>query len=128
MKELMHAVVDPAADKVWASVGTIIDEKGTEERFPKTDEEWEGVRDASMALVESGNLLMMPGRKMPEGDQKIDEEWIRLSQALMDVSMQAVKAADAKDKDAVFEVGGEIYAVCSNCHQKYAPDIKRVGA
>ncbi len=123
----MHAVIDRAADGLWGSVGTIIDEKGTEERYPRTQEEWDVVRDDAMALVESGNLLMVPGRQMPEGEQELDEEWIRLSQALMDVSMKAVKAADAKDKDAVFNVGGDIYAVCSNCHQKYAPDIKRVG-
>jgi hypothetical protein len=127
VKELMHAVIDRAADGLWGSVGTIIDEKGTEERYPRTQEEWDVVRDDAMALVESGNLLMMPGRQMPEGELELDEEWIRLSQALMDVSMKAVKAADAKDKDAVFNVGGDIYAVCSNCHQKYAPDIRRVG-
>jgi hypothetical protein len=126
MKELMHAVIDPAADRVWASVGTIIDQNGTEERFPKTDEEWDGVRDAAMTLVESGNLLMMPGRKLRQGGQG-DEEWIRLSQALMEVSMQAVKAADARDKEGVFNVGADIYAVCSNCHQKYSPDMQRVG-
>jgi hypothetical protein len=123
VKELMHAVLDPAADGVWASVSTIIDEKGTEERYPKTDEEWEGVRDASMALVESGNLLMLPGR--PDGRQ-IDEEWIRLCEALMEVSMEAVKAADARNKDALFSIGGEIYAVCENCHQKYAPGVGRM--
>jgi hypothetical protein len=127
VKELMHAVVDPAADTVWGSVGTIIDEKGMEERYPKTDEEWDVVREASMALVESGNLLMLPGRRLGDGEQKIDEEWIRLCQALMDVSMEAVKAADARNKDAVFDVGADIYAVCTNCHQKYAPDIARVG-
>jgi len=114
MKQLMNSVIDPAADVIWGSVGTIVSAQGTEERAPKTDEEWAAVVNSAYVITESGNLMMIGSRVKDTG------EWIRQSQALIDVGIRAVKAAQAKDKDAVFTVGGEIYDVCANCHQTYA--------
>jgi len=113
VKQLMISVVDPAADVIWESVGTIVSAQGTEERAPKTDEEWAAVLNSAFVITESGNLMMMGSRAKDTG------EWMRQSQALIDVGIRAVRAAEAKDKNAIFTVGGEIYEVCANCHQKY---------
>lgn len=113
VKQLMQTVVDPAADVIWGSVGTTVSAEGTLETAPKTDAEWAVVRNAAYVIAESGNLLMMGSHAKDDG------EWIKQSQALIDVGIRAIKAAEAKDKDAVFEVGGDIYTACSNCHQKY---------
>src|SRR5262245_48920274 len=64
IQELMQAIVDPSADKVWESVGTTVTAKGADERRPRTDEEWQEVRNGVVALLESTNLLMMPGRRI----------------------------------------------------------------
>jgi hypothetical protein len=121
MPQLMLHVLDPAADVIWGSVGTIITAEGIDERAPKTDEEWEAVLNAAYTLAESGNLLMMDSRP------RDTDEWMRLSEALIDVSTRAIKAADSRDPQGVFDLGAEIYAVCTNCHQKYAAGISRVG-
>ena len=42
--QLMNTVLEPAADFYWDAVGWIIDENGTLEIAPSTDEEWELVR------------------------------------------------------------------------------------
>ena len=47
---------------------------------------------------------------------------MRISQAMVDTGAEAIKAAEAKDADGVFDAGGEIYAVCTNCHAKYRSD------
>jgi hypothetical protein len=120
-KLLMQAVVDPLADAIWESVGAVITVDGTQEIAPKNQEEWTNLRNSAIALAESGNLLMMSPRA------KDDQEWMRLSQALIDSAMGAVKAAEARKPDDVFNAGGEIYAVCSNCHSKYMPGLVRVG-
>jgi cytochrome c556 len=114
MKQLMNSVVDPAADVVWGAVGTIVSAEGTEERAPETDEEWAAVLNSAFVITESGNLMMMGSRAKDNG------EWMRHSQALIDVGIRTVKAAEARDKDAIFQVGGDIYDVCANCHQAYA--------
>jgi hypothetical protein len=116
---LMEAFIDPAADVIWNSVGTIITAAGEEHIRPKTDEEWTAVRNAAVAVTEAGNLLMMVPRAK-------DEEWMRISQAMIDTGSAAIKAAEAKNPDQVFDTGAEIYAVCTNCHSKYDPTIARV--
>lgn len=116
---LMEAFIDPNADVIWSSVGTIITAAGEEHIRPRSEEEWTAVRNAAVAVTESGNLLMI-------GPRAIDDEWMRLSQGLVDIGAEAIKAAEAKDPDAVFKVGGDIYAVCTNCHAKYSPEIARV--
>jgi hypothetical protein len=118
-KLLMEAVMEPAADKVWASAGWIITEAGTEELKPKNNEEWIEVRNAAVTLAESGNLMMMVPRA------KDGDEWMRLSAALVDASRGAIEAADAKNVEKIFAVGGEIYVICSNCHQKYMDAITK---
>jgi len=116
---LMEAFIDPAADVIWGSVGTIVTAAGEEHIRPKTEEEWMQVRNAAVAVTEAGNLLMMAPRAK-------DAEWMRISQAMIDTGAAAIKAAEAKDPDGVFDTGAEIYAVCTNCHAKYDPTITRV--
>ena len=109
----MLNVLDPAADGVWESVGTIITLEGTFEKFPATDDEWAGVRGYAIQLAESGNLLMLPARSNGSA------EWITDARALIEASGRALKAIDAKDKDALFTIGGDIYDVCTSCHSKF---------
>ena len=87
--------------------------EGTQEIFPKTDAEWVVVRNNAVTLAESGNLLMMGSRPKDNAD------WMRFCERLIEVASRAAKHAEAKDKEAIFDIGGEIYAVCSDCHEKY---------
>jgi hypothetical protein len=113
----MQWVIDPAADVIWDSVKSITTEAGTKEIAPQTDEQWAAVRNASATLIEAGNMLMLEGRAR---DQK---DWMGGARGLIKTGGAALKAADAKDKDAVFAAGGEIYTVCRGCHQLYASHL-----
>jgi hypothetical protein len=106
VKQLMASVVEPAAEVYWDSVGTIIDSSGVTEIEP-------------YVVAESGNLLMMSSRAKDGGD------WMKMSQALIDVGQRAVRAAESHDKAAVFDVGAEVYDTCTSCHAKYALEIQR---
>jgi hypothetical protein len=117
MKDLMLNVLDPAADGIWESVGTVIDKDGAHERFPQNDDEWAVVRMHAIQLAEAGNLLLLPSRSGGS------EEWITQARALIDVSSRAITSIEAKDKDAVFTIGGDIYDVCTNCHKQFAQEI-----
>ena len=116
-KLLMQAVVDPMADVIWDSVKTIVTAKGTEDFRPKTEEEWTAVRNAAVALTESGNLLMLVPRAKDGG------EWMKRSQELINTGEAAIRAIDAKNADRLFTVGGDIYEACSNCHRQYMEAI-----
>ena len=119
-KLLMDAVIEPAADRIWESVGWVITIDGEQEIQPQNDEEWHEIRNAAITVAESGNLLMMVPRA------KDSDEWMRIATGMIDTGMKLAEAADRKDKKALFDVGGELYSVCSNCHMKYSPEVARV--
>jgi len=113
VRQIMNSIVNPAARHVFASVGTIISAAGTEERAPRTAEEWTAVATSAAVLAESANLLMMDGRAIDK------DEWRTISKAMADASIVALKAAEARNKDALFDSGETIYASCNACHEKY---------
>lgn len=110
--EVMDGVIAPAAQIFWGSVSTTITAAGVDEKYPRTDDEWETVWGGAMTIAESGNLLMMPSRAR-------DQEWIRLASALVDMGVEGAKAARTRDPETVLAVGEKIYNVCTECHMKY---------
>jgi hypothetical protein len=113
VRQIMNGIVGPAANRIFGAVGTVISEKGTVEKAPHTDAEWEAVGDDAAALIESGNLILMNGRAVDSGD------WVRMSQAMIDAGKVVLRAAQAKSADKVFESGEAVNESCDNCHQKY---------
>lgn len=111
--DVMAYVLDPATDIVWAAAGTIVTEEGEQDLSPTTDEGWAAVKNAAAVVAESGNLLLMPGRAVDNA------EWADYARGLVDVGVKTMDAADAKDKQAVFDLGGQMYRICTACHQKY---------
>src|SRR5258708_15938476 len=116
----MDSMVEPSGDFVFESVQEISDEHGISEKAPKTDAEWEGVRHHLYVLMEAPNLLTMEGRKAarpedrskspqvenePEEVQRLLDtdrpSFIRRARRLQDAAAVALKAVDAKDKDAL---------------------------
>ena len=112
-KQLMSWIIDPTADEIWNSVGTITSEKGVEELQPKTDEEWATYRNAAAMLIESGNLLMLDGRAQDK------DQWMATARGMADAAALVLEAAEAKDVEAYFNAGGALYEACTACHSKY---------
>ncbi len=112
VRQTMLWILDPAADLIWDSAGFIITAEGETDLSPTTDEGWERVRNGAAMVAESGNLLMMPGRAG-------GPEWVAYSQQLTAAAEVAMAAADARDADALFDAGGQVYQACRACHDQY---------
>ncbi len=113
VQELMAHMIDPAADLVWDAVGTVITEDSVDHWEPQTDEEWMVVRNGAVTLVESANLLMI-------GDRARDQDtWMRMTQGLIEAGNRMLEAVDARDTEAVFALGEEVYNACDTCHNLY---------
>lgn len=119
VKQLMRSVTEPAADVYWDGVGTIIDGTGVTDIKPEMDEDWDALVNSAFVIAESGNLLMLGPRPKDGG------EWMQMSRALVDVGEKAIRAAERHDPQAVFDVGAELYDVCTTCHAKYASELAR---
>mgnify|MGYP006274946163 FL=1 len=114
MNEFMAHVVDPAAQAYWKGSGIELTQAGEKDLSPKDEAGWEALVTAASTVLEAGNALQLPGRaRAPE------VEWNRLAQEMTARALDARKAADAHDKQAVFDTGGRLYETCVACHAKY---------
>ncbi len=114
MTEFMGHFVDPAAFMYWKGSGYEITEAGERDLSPTTDEGWDVLVTGATMLIEAGNVLQLPGRtRAPEAD------WNRYAQMLTDRAIKARAAAEAHDKKAVFDEGGNVYEVCVACHAQF---------
>ena len=82
---------------------------------------WLAVENAALALAESANLLLIPGRSCSNGvpAPTKDPAWAMFVQDLRDASMQAYKAAQAKDQGKMIENSETLSAACAGCHRKW---------
>jgi hypothetical protein len=136
VKDIMHSMVDPSGDFLFHSVRTIADDQGAREIAPHTDTEWENVRERLMVLLRAPDLLR--GRRAarirdrsknpevesePEDIQKLLDTdgatFLRRAQKLQDAASVAMKAVDAKDKDALLLGLDGIDKACESCHLRY---------
>jgi hypothetical protein len=103
VQQVMEIITAPASDVIFDYAADA----------PKTDEAWTRAQTNALALAESGNLLMIPGRARDE------QEWMNESQAMIDAAMQAFKAAEARNTDMLTAAGDKIYVTCEKCHDTY---------
>ncbi len=138
IEEIMEAIVMPAAQGVWDAVAVDVTEHGTIEKKPQTDEDWEKLREVAIALAESTNLVIVPGRhaarpgahsENPESElepEQIDAllksqraAFVAHAEVLHAAAMEAVHAIDAHNIDGISEAGGTIDAACESCHLQF---------
>lgn len=117
IQELMADVMEPTAQVYWKSAGYVIDETGEHDLTPTTEEGWLATRTSAATITEMGNLLMTPPFSEGRGD-----DWIEFSRALVEIGKQAEQAAVDRDSEAIMDIGGTLYNVCSACHQIYPPE------
>ena len=113
LEEVMHGMVIPHAQVVWAASGTIYTVDGVEERMPKSEAAWLDVEASATTLTEAGNLLMMEGRA------KDNDRWMDRARALREAGAGVHEAAKARNVQAVFERGGVLFEACQGCHFDY---------
>jgi len=138
VRDIMRGVLDPASAAIWQSTTVTITKAGMEEKAPKSDEDWETLRNHALQLMEAGNLLQMPGRPMarpgevssfpgielgPEEIQALVDKdragWIMRAKALRDAVMPTLDAINAKDVMKLQEAGEAIDEACESCHSQY---------
>jgi hypothetical protein len=115
VRQTMESIIDPAADAIWDSAGSVITAAGEQDLAPATPGAWARVEAAAVLLTESGNLLMIPGRSA-------GPDWNQYASDLIGAGKQAMAAARQQDADALFDAGGRIYEVCLSCHNQYLVD------
>src|SRR5215471_19220270 len=114
LNQLMRGVLYPAANVVFFAQS---DDPATVKRPPGLDPSlatdplvstfggWLAVENAALALTDSANLLLIPGRLCANGVPAPinNPDWTRFVQDLRDAGIKAYKAAQTKDQDKMVE-------------------------
>lgn len=90
---------------------------------------WQAVEDASLALSDASNLLLLPGRVCSNGQpvplQRPD--WANYVQILREAAVASYRAAQSRSQDAIVQVSGTLSNACDACHRAYRDKYKGVG-
>ena len=109
MSDLMVKIIYPASDAIFY-IAT---------RTPTTEAEWGELQGKALAVAESANLLMMPGRARDQ------DRWMADAKLMLDAGRAAYRAARAKDVPGLEAVNDQLYTSCTSCHQHYRPNYGR---
>lgn len=136
----MLAQIDPSADVIWGSVATIETSAGVEEKRPVSPEDWESLRPHALTLIEAGNLLLIPHRRIVanEGtvlDTHVDgvldhheiaaaierdhAAFITRVRALQDAGTATLVAIERRDVAGLFDAGEKLQQACDACHSRF---------
>jgi|ERR1043166_252106 hypothetical protein len=137
LNQLMRGVLYPAANVVFspqfenpANVKQDLDPSMSTDPLKATFGGWQAIENAALALAESTNLLLVPGRLCSTGVSApvTDPDWVKYVNEVRDAAMQAYKAGQAKDQDKLIELSETVSGSCEHCHRKWrnrrAPAIR----
>ncbi len=130
LNQLMRGVLYPASNVVFSAQ---IDNPAEAKFVPGQDPSmatdplkstfggWQAVENAALALTESTNLLLIPGRSCANGIPvpMNNPDWPKFVQQLRDAAAKAYKAAQSKDQDKMVDAADTLSAACAGCHRKW---------
>lgn len=143
IKDVMHSMVDPSGDSVFASVQEVGDEHGAHQQAPQTGEEWQDLRqrleilERTPILVDGRRAARMRDRsRNPQSESQPEEieraldtdrgAVERRARKLQNAAALAIRAVDARDTPALLRSIDSIDKACENCHLHYwYPNDKR---
>jgi hypothetical protein len=125
--QLMRGIVYPASNVIFAAQDDLSkqpvppDASASPNPLTTTYGGWQAVENAGLALSESANLILMPGRLCSNGKPAPVRraDWVKDVQKLREAGRAAYQAAQKKDRDAMVDVSGTISDACSACHDVY---------
>jgi hypothetical protein len=130
LNQLMRGVLYPAANVVFfaqsenpADVKPVPGQDPSMATDPLTSTfgGWQATENAALALAESANLLLIPGRLCSNGAPVPvnDPAWSAFVRGLRDAGMKAYAAAQAKDQEKMIALSETVSASCAGCHRKW---------
>jgi hypothetical protein len=125
--QLMRGILYPSSNVIFAAQDDLsrftpaADPATSPNPLTSTYGGWQAVENAALALSESANLLVLPGRLCGNGKpvpvRRAD--WMKYVQGLREAGRAAYKAAQSKNQDAMVEAAGTVSDACSACHDVY---------
>jgi hypothetical protein len=115
LNDVMVSVVDHNSHMIW--------NVGLPGRAPKNDQDWHNLEHAADTLAASGNMILIGGSGPNDAVWVKDPDWQSYTQQLTDAALEATRAVDQKNVDALLKAGDGLVAACEGCHMKFKTEI-----
>lgn len=115
----MVRVVDHAGHQLWNA------EKA--EMAPKTDADWEEIVEHATQIASAGALIRLEGTGPNDRTFVQSPDWQKFGVALSTAGMAALRAAEAKNLEALVVANGQLVETCENCHKQFKPALPSEG-
>ena len=128
LAQVMRGILFPNSNIIFAAQSTdpakvkaAADPSGATDPLQSTYGGWTAVENAGLALAESANLLILPGRTCQNGKPvpMQNADWAGFVKDLRDAGMAAYKAEQSKNQDNILMAADTMTTACSQCHDKY---------
>jgi hypothetical protein len=121
LAQVMQGILFPNSNIIFDAQNNDPAAKKEEGQFGNVYTGWLAVENASLAIAESANLLIIPNRQCKNGKPVPlnRADWPRFVQGLRDAAQASYKAAQSKNMDNIVDAAGTLTEACSNCHDVY---------
>jgi cytochrome c556 len=119
INEVMVSLVDHAGHELWN-----VEKDG---KHPKTNADWIVIEEHAVQMVAAGPAITVGGTGPSDAVWVKSPDWQKHAQALSDAGADALKAAKAKNYDALVTANGKIVESCENCHKQFKPALPTEG-
>jgi len=111
LKQVMRSVALPNSNLIMV----------VQSKPPKNDMDWQAIENAAIAIEETSNLILLPGRLRSNGQPVPVQaaDFIKYAQALLPAGRDCLKAAQKKSQDLVGYCTDGLSQACDNCHKEY---------
>jgi hypothetical protein len=109
MSDLMARVIYPASDAILYITT----------RTPETEAQWNELEGKALMVAEAANVLMLPGHA------RDGQQWMADAKSMRDAGEAALRAAKARDVQALESLNEPVYRSCVTCHQHYRRNYRR---
>jgi hypothetical protein len=121
LAQVMRGILFPNSNIIFDAQNNDPTKKKADEQFGNPYAGWQSVENAAIALAESSNLLIIPGRMCSNGKPApINRaDWPKFVEGLRAAAMESYKAAQSKNMDKIVDASGTLTEACSACHDVY---------
>jgi len=136
----MRDMLDPASDYIFDAVKIETTKRGTVEKTPTTDADWDRIRIGAVTLAEGAYLLKVPRPFAPPGDEnnstgpdaselspaqikaKLEADpvlWNAKIEALRNVGLQVLEIVKKRNTAELWDASYNLDQACESCHLQY---------
>lgn len=115
----MVRVVDHAAHQLWNA------EK--EGMAPKSDADWENIVEHATQIAAAGALIRLEGTGPNDRTFVQQSDWQKFGADVSSAGLAALRAAEAKNQEALVIANGQLVEACEGCHKRFKPALPSEG-